>query len=153
MVAVRRKKRCSHQGCQQLPSFGEYEIDKTGFCAEHATKGMVNMTQKCSYQQCMAQPLAGAVSDGSSMAYSVEHVFKGLTSMRCENMSSRKRIGDAAWLRTVGAPPNDNGTHKRKGSGAPISPAGCSEGGPVLKHTRKRARRGSASIASVQGGQ
>ena len=85
----------------------------------------------------MARPLAGAVSDGSSMEYCVEHVFKGPTSMRCENTSSRKRIGDAAWTRTVGAPPNDNETHKRKGSGAPISPAGCSEEGPVLKHTRK----------------
>ena len=101
----------------------------------------------------MGRPLAGAVSGGGSVAYCMEHAFNGLASMNSKNTSPRKRKEFAAGVRAVGAPPNDNETEKRKGSGAPTIIARSNEANPIVVEAWKRARKKSASKASGQRGQ
>lgn len=55
-------KRCSHEGCTKLPSWGLAGSRKHEFCAQHAMEGLVEVVRKwktCSYEGCTKLPSWG----------------------------------------------------------------------------------------------
>ncbi|CAN0592613.1 unnamed protein product [Laminaria digitata] len=66
MVNV-RSRRCLHDSCEKLPTFGVIGSKKAVYCKQHAEDGKVDVCNKrCLHDSCMSWPQWSVLPDGSA---------------------------------------------------------------------------------------
>ncbi|CAM9556360.1 unnamed protein product, partial [Ascophyllum nodosum] len=98
------KKKCRHEGCLKIPSFGLPGSMGPKFCSPHAAEGMVDIRNRCRHEGCTVNRSFG-FAGSKKMEFCSRHAQEGMINMRhkrClhEGCSKHASYGAAGSKRT-----------------------------------------------------